>query len=205
MKNAMFAFVMAGAICLAICSSAPGREAGWVPLETGKDISGQKLPAASPSKRPTQKASLPKAGEKVKKAIKPADLEPLPEGVSVYDGQPSVSEAELYEFLELLPKFRRWARSRGEEAHPTLNGKGQPDFTYSRDAASWVADNGFVPARFFCVMGRMAAALVIVEEGNDHVGTRPADMPKVDARELSLARKHLGELLSAGGPPEPIN
>ena len=53
-------------------------------------------------------------------------------------------------------------------------------------------------------MGRMAAALVIVEEGNDIPGTRPADMPTVSKSELELARRHLGVLLKIGGQPPPI-
>ncbi len=48
-------------------------------------------------------------------------------------------------------------------------------------------------------MGKMAAGLVIVEKG-----TRPPDMPEVTGPELELVRRHLGELLAAGGPPQPI-
>lgn len=175
------------------------RETGWVPLEKGAPVTGRKLSAVAPAPK-----SAIKAAPASKKSLGAVTPDPLPEGVSVYDGQPSVMEAELYEFLDLLPKFRAWARKNGEEAHPMINKKGKPDFLYSRGAAQWVADNGFAPARFFCVMGRMAAALVIVEEGNDDAAGRPADMPSVDSKELSLARKHLGELLSAGGPPGPI-
>ena len=54
-------------------------------------------------------------------------------------------------------------------------------------------------------MGKMAAAMVIVEEGNDMQGMRPQDMPPVTPSELDLARRHMGELLKAGGPPQPIN
>ena len=65
-----------------------------------------------------------------------------------------------------------------------------------------MAAKGWQPARFFCVMGRLAAALVIVEEGND-MGSRPADMPSVTNEELELARRHLGTLLMAGGAVPP--
>ena len=44
------------------------------------------------------------------------------------------------------------------------------------------------------VTGKMAAALVIVEDGND-LQARPKDMPVVDKSEVVLARKHLGSLL----------
>ena len=71
-------------------------------------------------------------------------------------------------------------------------------------AAEWVRGQGWEPVRFFCVMGRMAAALVIVEEGNDMSGTRPRDMPGVTEDELALARRHLGSMLKAGGDAPPI-
>ena len=96
-----------------------------------------------------------------------------------------------------------WARESGEEAHPVLR-NGKADFVYSPRAAEWVRAQGWEPVRFFCVMGRMAAALVIVEEGNDMRGTRPRDMPGVTEEELALARRHLGTMLKAGGDAPPI-
>ena len=122
----------------------------------------------------------------------------LSTGTTVYDSQPSVQENELLRFLEILPKFRTWAHTHHEEAHPTLS-NGRPDFLYSENAAKWVKTNGWEPRRFFCVMGRMAAAFMIAEEGNDLKGTRPRDMPRVDAAETQLARKHLGKMLEASG------
>ena len=123
---------------------------------------------------------------------------------TVYDKQPPTTEKELSAFLELLPRFRAWARSAGVTAHPhAVNGRA--DFLYPAEAASWVSRNGWKPVRFFCVMGRMAAALAIIEEGNDLKNVHPADMPTVSEAELELARRHLGELLKAGGempPPE---
>ena len=121
---------------------------------------------------------------------------------NVYAGQPAVTEKELLAFADLLPRFRAWAREGHEEAHPVVRA-GKADFLYSPKAAEWVTAQGWQPARFFCVMGRLAAALVIVEEGND-MGTRPADMPSVTNDELELARRHLGTLLTAGGDAPPI-
>ena len=117
---------------------------------------------------------------------------------TVYDNQPPTNEKELLTFLDLLPAFRNWSRQNHEEAHPYLNNN-RPDFTYSAKAAAWVKDKGFEPRRFFCVMGRMAAALVIVEEGFDEKTARPKDMPAVTNQETILARKHLGKMLRAGG------
>ena len=114
---------------------------------------------------------------------------------SVYDKQPDVTEKELFQFLELLPHFRQWTRTEKEEAHPILR-KGKADFLYSDKAAQWVKEKGWDARRFFCVMGRMAAALVMVEEGGNEMA-RPKDMPEVSKVELELARKHLGSILKA--------
>jgi hypothetical protein len=50
--------------------------------------------------------------------------------------------------------------------------------------------------RFFCVMGRTAAAMAMVSEGEDFK-SRPSDMPAVSEKECGLVRRHLGELLRA--------
>lgn len=126
------------------------------------------------------------------------------QAVTVYENQPPVTDKELVGFLEILPRFRAWAKEHKEEAHPVLR-NGKADFLYSPQAAEWVRAQGWDPVRFFCVMGRMAAALVIVEEGNDMSGTRPRDMPGVTEEELALARHHLGTMLKAGGNAPPIN
>ena len=123
---------------------------------------------------------------------------------SVYEKQPPVTDKELLDFLELLPQFRTWAKSNSEEAHPILR-NGKADFLYSPNAAAWVQAHNWNPVRFFCVMGRMAAALSIVEEGNDMNGARSKDMPEVSEGELALARRHLGTMLKAGGDAPPIN
>ena len=122
---------------------------------------------------------------------------------TVYEKQPPVQERELLSFLELLPAFRSWAQGNQEEAHPVLR-QGKADFLYSPAAARWVTEHGWQPVRFFCVMGRMAAALVIVAEGNDMGNTRPPDMPQVSETELELARRHMGAMLRAGGQAPPI-
>lgn len=135
-----------------------------------------------------------------KKAEQPA---PSP-SVNVYEKQPPVTDKELLDFLELLPQFRAWAKGNNEEAHPILR-NGKADFLYSSSAAAWVQAHNWNPVRFFCVMGRMAAALSIVEEGNDMTGARSKDMPEVSEGELALARRHLGTMLKAGGDVPPIN
>lgn len=183
MKNFWFNLLLVSLLTLSgwADSSAFAREAGWVPVPAPKRASGQE-----------QKKSRPSRQFKT----------PVPQ--TVYDNQPAITESEVKAFASLLPTFRAWARKNGENAHPVLNNAGQPDFIYSRNAASWVKAHKFDPSRFFCIMGRMAAGVVIVEEGNDFQGTRPADMPAVAPEELTLVRKHLGLLLHAGGPPQPI-
>ena len=175
--------------------SAPGparaRDSGWVPLETNK---AKNLTVPLKRQAPTplvkgQKSKQPEQGAR---------------NLSVYENQPPVTEMELESFVLLLPRFRKWARSNGEDAHPIVNSAGEPDFKYSPKAAQWVTEHNFDPLRFFCVMGRLAAGMVVVEEGNDFKGTRPADMPGVSAQELGLVRKHLGELLAASAPHAPV-
>lgn len=175
---------------------AGAREAGWVPLKNNNAASIQAPSRSSLKRSPQKKAKEAPGGEKAPVKIA--------KGATVYTNQPPVTENEISSFIEVLPRFRVWARKNGEEAHPIVASNGQPDFLYSDNAAKWVSSHNFDPPRFFCIMGRLAAGLVVVEEGNDIKGTRPADMPSVDPVEISLIRKHLGELLSAGGPPGPI-
>lgn len=122
---------------------------------------------------------------------------------SVYDGQPPVTDKELVALMEDLPQFRAWAISTKEEAHPVIRG-GKADFLYSPKAAEWVTQHGWEPRRFFSVMGRAAAALSIVAEGNDISTQRPPDMPAVTSQELALVRRHLAALLKAGSDAPPI-
>ena len=149
----------------------------------------------------TEAAQAPAAK---KKAEQPASPAATSANASVYDKQPPVTDKELLDFLELLPQFRTWAKGNNEEAHPILR-NGKADFLYSPNAAAWVQAHNWNPVRFFCVMGRMAAALSIVEEGNDMSGARSKDMPEVSEGELALARRHLGTMLKAGGDVPPIN
>ena len=169
------------------------------------------VPAATPQmeaameaagRTPAPKAKASKGARSRGAAKKAEPTKAAPAQANVYEGQPAVTEKELLAFTELLPQFRAWARESHEEAHPVVRG-GNADFLYSPQAAEWVAAQGWQPARFFCVMGRLAAALVIVEEGND-MGSRPADMPSVTNEELALTRRHIGTLLTAGGDAPPI-
>lgn len=153
------------------------------------------LPLAALAPAVAEAAQAPDAKKKVE--------QPAPK-VNVYEKQPPVTDKELLDFLELLPQFRAWAKSNNEEAHPILR-NGKADFLYSPNAAAWVQEHKWNPVRFFCVMGRMAAALSIVEEGNDMSGSRSKDMPEVSDGELALARRHLGTMLKAGGDAPPIN
>lgn len=187
---------LAGAFLLPLClilapAGAQGREKGWVPLK-GNDASSIQAPRSSLAKQYSKKSG--------KAAAKPAGQKDL----TVYANQPPVTEKEVSSFIEALPRFRVWASKNGEEARPVVSSSGQPDFLYSDNAARWVSSNNFDPPRFFCIMGRLAAGLVIVTEGNDFKGTRPPDMPSVDPQEIMLVRKHMSQLLSVGGRPGPI-
>lgn len=190
------------AFLLAACP-ALAREAGWVPLPD--------KPWQPPQTPGVPYKSIPRPGKAQKNADTAQTLKGAPpqaasaaRGATVYEMQPPVSEKELMDFIALLPRFRAWARQNHEEAHPVVNAQGNADFTFSGKAASWVRANAFSPERFFCIMGRMAACLVIIEEGNDLKNGRPRDMPEVNQSEIALARRHLGELLTAGGAAAPI-
>jgi len=123
---------------------------------------------------------------------------------SVYDGQPHFTNEELASFIELLPHFRAWAIPNNIKANPVVNKDGKADFIYSQEAAEWVLSNNWKPERFFFVMGRAAAALAVIEEGNDLLTRRPTDMPVVPEEELRLVRRHLGSLLKAGSEAPPL-
>lgn len=205
--RAAAALIIALPACLALSlpPAVQARETGWAPIETydvGKDLTlrkkggeAAKSPAAATA--PGRKRADKKAA--TKNAAPPA--RPDVAGATVYENQPPVSEQELAAFVDILPSFRAWARESHEEAHPVMSG-GQPDFLYSPSAGAWVEARGWRPKRFFCVMGRMAAAMLEAEEGNDLA--RAPDMPKVSASELALARKHLGSLLRISGSAAPI-
>lgn len=168
---------------------AGAREAGWVPIPKEK------------WQPPLKPGEQPKVTRAMKRSIE-GDAAP---GASVYARQKPVTDDELLEFCGLLPKFRAWAKKNHEEAHPIVNAKGEADIRYSSKAAQWVKDNNFAPGRFFCIMGKMASCLFIIAEGNDLGAARPKDMPIVQESEIALARRHLGELLTAGGATSPIH
>ena len=106
------------------------------------------------------------------------------------------TEEELMRFIRHLPDFRTWMRQQGEKAYPVVK-KGKPDFHYSPAAAQWVSFRSWEPRRFFCIMGRSAAALVLVSEG-EQAKKLYRDMPKPSKAECELVQKHMGELLKAG-------
>ncbi len=126
--------------------------------------------------------------------------------ITVYDGQPEYTEDELLRFASTLPAFRTWCRQKGEQPHPSLRG-GRPDFVYSAAAADWARFHGWDDKRFFCVMGRSAAALAQIMGREEGGGGTPVfrDMPQVSRQELELAQRHLGELLRAASdhPQQP--
>jgi len=112
------------------------------------------------------------------------------------------TEKELVRFIESVPHFLAWAQSSKAKAHPMVNAAGKPDFAYTPEAAAKAQELGWDPRRFFCLLGRIAAALYLVEEGVDMLHEMPPDMPTVTEAEMALARKHLASLLrvGAGGP-----
>lgn len=117
-----------------------------------------------------------------------------------YD-QPPFDNAELTRFIDDFPRFRDWAKrtpNLGVAPHPTVGADGQPGFEYSAPAAAEVERMGWKPERFFCIMGRSAAALADIEEGDALAGAnRPADMPQVTPAETELVRRQLASLLRA--------
>lgn len=131
-------------------------------------------------------ATAGKAARAASAAVQPAK--------TVYEGQADIGEAELSKFLADLPQFRAWNRGESSPAHPSVT-DGRADFAYSPEAAAWVREHGWDPARFFCVMGRTAAAMTVVSEGSP---LRAADMPSVSEGEVALVQRHMAELLKVG-------
>ena len=122
-------------------------------------------------------------------------------GASVYAQEP-YTEKELVRFIESMPHFLAWAQASKAKLHPATNAAGKPDFIYTPEAAAKTQELGWEPKRFFCLLGRTAAALYLVAEGADRSDALPPDMPTVTAAEMALVRKHLASLLrvGAGGP-----
>ena len=112
--------------------------------------------------------------------------------------QDAYTEKELVSFMESMPHFLAWVRKSKAKVHPVVNAGGRPDFAYTPEAAAKAQELGWEPRRFFCLLGRTAAALYLVGEGTDLLHTLPPDMPAVTEAEMSLVRKHLAALLRAG-------
>ena len=119
--------------------------------------------------------------------------------------QDPYTEKELVRFIESMPHFLAWVRADKAKVHPAVNAAGKPDFVYTPEAAAKAQALGWEPRRFFCLLGRTAAALYLVEEGTDLSTTLPSDMPTVTDTEMALVRKHLAALLRAGtSGPTPL-
>lgn len=118
----------------------------------------------------------------------------------LYD-QPPFTSDELLKLVHDLPRFRTWLAVHHETAHPVLSASGKPGFLYSPQAAQEAARLGWKPERFFCVMGRAAAALAIIEQGTAITAAPPPEMPPVQAEELESVRIHLASLLQAIARP----
>ncbi|MEG1610532.1 MAG: hypothetical protein RR317_05055 [Bilophila sp.] len=114
--------------------------------------------------------------------------------------QPPFTPTELNKLIDDLPRFRTWVKVNKEKAHPILTA-GKPDFLYSPQAAQEVQRLGWEPRRFFCVMGRAAAALAIIEQGTELTNEPPADMPRVRPAEMDAVRRNLTSLLQAVARP----
>ena len=87
-----------------------------------------------------------------------------------------------------------------EKAHPIVNEAGEPDFLYSENAAGYIEAAGWKPERFFCIMGRAAAAVAIIQQGDAITKEPPVEMPNVSDDELDVVRRNLPGLLKAISP-----
>ena len=124
----------------------------------------------------------------------------LPATAESLYGQPPFSETELNQFIADMPRFRDWIKTHKETAHPILNESGEPDFLYSGEAAAYIKTTGWKPERFFCIMGRAAAAVALIQQGDAIAKKPPVEMPNVSASELDTVRRNLPALLKAVQP-----
>jgi hypothetical protein len=148
-------------------------------------------------------AAVSRQGSKIALGVAAAGTQAAAQATDVY-AQDAYTEKELVRFIESMPHFLAWARAGKATAYPVVNAAGQPDFAYTQEAAAKARELGWEPRRFFCILGRSAAALYIVEEGADLTQALPPDMPAVTDAEIALVRKHLASLLRAGsGAPAP--
>ena len=130
-------------------------------------------------------------------ALALAIVSAFPLGAGDLYSQPPFDEAELTRLIGDLPRFRAWAKAGGQRIHPTVAPDGRADFSYSPQAAAHAESLGWNADRFFCVMGRAAAAVAVIEQGTDITTNRPPDMPEVTPEELRLVRENLSDLLRA--------
>ena len=161
---------------------------------------------AAPSSAQKQSAQQTATGTRASKTAPDAAASKTQAAASTMDvyGQAPYTEKELIRFIESLPHFLAWARAHKIKAYPVVNTAGKPDFAYTPEAATKAQELHWEARRFFCLFGRTAAALYIVEEGTDLMNALPPDMPTVTDAEILLVRKHLASLLRAGaGGPAP--
>lgn len=130
-------------------------------------------------------------------------LTALPAFAETLYSQPPFSEKELNQFIADLPRFRAWIKTNKEKAHPIVNEKGEPDFLYSENAAGYIKAAGWKTERFFCIMGRAAAAVAIIQQGDAITKAPPVEMPNVSDDELDVVRRNLPGLLKAVNPTPP--
>lgn len=110
--------------------------------------------------------------------------------------QPPMSEAELARFIDSFPAFKAWSRKTGDRPAPSLDASGNPAFTWSEGAAAKARELGWQPERFFFVLGKAAACLAVIENGEDYSAkARPPDMPSVSKEEVAAVQRHLVSLL----------
>ena len=181
----------------------PGAE----PLHGAQSAPEKQNTAQKQSSR-KQTAAHKQTTQKAPAAAAPGAQTPVPMS-DVYAQEP-FTEKELVRFIESMPLFLDWARSSKAKAHPAVNAAGKPDFVYTPEAAAKAEELGWVAKRFFCLLGKAAAALFLVEEGTDRMQplqAMPPDMPAVTEAEMALVRKHLASLLraGAGGPPPTLS
>lgn len=110
--------------------------------------------------------------------------------------QPRFTLKELQEFVVTLPDFRTWVKSQNEKVAPMVDANKMPGFSYSPAAADWLRAHRWNPERFFCVMGRTAAAVALIGGGDD-LSLNSPDMPVVSSQELKLVRQMLPQILDA--------
>ena len=181
---------------------------GYIPATLALCIALNTQPlfaAQSPTQKQSvqKKAAVNKQAGKITPATAAADAQATVSASDVY-AQSTYTEKELVRFIESMPHFLAWMRSSKAKVHPVINATGKPDFTYTPEAAAKAGELGWEPRRFFCLLGRTAAALYLVEEGTDRTDALPPDMPTVTDAEMALARKHLAALLRVGtGSPAP--